>query len=77
MNQKKQGEFCRNASIEWRPITPLISTTSRLLGKGRHAVDESTKTIGKRLGSIGVENSEANRQAYRRMLFTTPGLTSV
>ena len=38
------------------------------------AVDESTKTIGKRLGSIGVENTESNRQAYRGMLFTTAGL---
>jgi len=37
-------------------------------------VDESTKTIGKRLQGIGVENTEANRQAYRGLLFTTPGL---
>ena len=54
----------------------LISTANSLAspGKGILAVDESTKTIGKRLGSIGVENTEANRQAYRGMLFTTPGL---
>jgi fructose-bisphosphate aldolase class I len=26
------------------------------------------------LGSINVENTEANRQAYRGMLFTTAGL---
>lgn len=37
-------------------------------------MDESTKTIGKRLQSIGVENTEANRQAYRGLLFTTPDL---
>ncbi len=43
-------------------------------GEGILAVDESTKTIGKRLGSIGVENTEANRQAYRGMLFTKAGL---
>ena len=43
-------------------------------GKGILAVDESTKTIGKRLQSIGVENTEANRQAYRGLLFTTPKL---
>lgn len=43
-------------------------------GKGILAVDESTNTIGKRLASIGVENSEENRQAYRGMLFTTDGL---
>jgi fructose-bisphosphate aldolase, class I len=43
-------------------------------GKGILAVDESTKTIGKRLASIGVENTEANRQAYRGLLFNCPGL---
>ncbi len=43
-------------------------------GKGILAVDESTKTVGKRLASIGVENTEGNRQAYRGMLFTTKGL---
>jgi fructose-bisphosphate aldolase class I len=43
-------------------------------GKGILAVDESTKTIGKRLASIGVENSEAMRQEYRGLLFTTPNL---
>jgi len=43
-------------------------------GKGILAVDESTKTVGKRLASIGVENTEDNRKAYRGMLFTTEGL---
>ena len=51
----------------------LIATARALAesGKGILAVDESTKTVGKRLGSINVENTEANRQAYRGMLFTT------
>ena len=43
-------------------------------GKGILAVDESTNTCGKRLSSIGVENTAENRQAYRGMLFTTKGL---
>lgn len=43
-------------------------------GKGILAADESTNTIGKRFDSIGIENTEANRQAYRDMLFTTPNL---
>ena len=43
-------------------------------GKGILAVDESTNTCGKRLASIGVENTEENRQAYRGMLFTTERL---
>merc|ERR1711918_100189 len=43
-------------------------------GKGILAVDESTKTIGKRLESIGVENTEEARQAYRGLLFTADGV---
>nr|WP_245611662.1 class I fructose-bisphosphate aldolase [Nevskia soli] len=42
-------------------------------GKGLLAADESTATIAKRFEKIGVENIEPNRQAYRDMLFTTPG----
>jgi fructose-bisphosphate aldolase class I len=38
-------------------------------GKGILAADESTDTIKKRLDSIKVENSEANRRDYREMLF--------
>lgn len=38
------------------------------------AADESTGTIGKRFDTIGVENTLANRQAYRELLFTTPDL---
>lgn len=54
----------------------LISTANAIAapGKGILAVDESTKTIGKRLASIGVENTEANRQAYRGLLFSCQGL---
>lgn len=43
-------------------------------GKGILAVDESTKTIGKRLQGIGLENTEQARQAYRGLLFSSPGL---
>ncbi|KMZ58915.1 Fructose-bisphosphate aldolase [Zostera marina] len=42
-------------------------------GKGILAADESTGTIGKRLASINVENTESNRQALRELLFCTPG----
>ncbi len=40
--------------------------------KGILAADESTGTMGKRLASIGVEQSEANRRDYREMMFRTP-----
>lgn len=39
-------------------------------GKGILAADESTGTIGSRFKSINVENNEANRRAYRDLLFT-------
>lgn len=39
-------------------------------GKGILAADESTGTMGKRLQNINVENSEANRRAYRELLFS-------
>eukprot|EP01137_Pigoraptor_chileana_P031568 Opistho-2@19580 len=41
-------------------------------GKGILAADESTGTIGKRFQSIALENTEANRRAYRQLLFTAP-----
>ena len=41
-------------------------------GKGILAADESTGTIGKRLGSVNLENTEDNRRKYRQLLFTTP-----
>ncbi len=34
-----------------------------ITGKGSLAVDESTKTVGKRLASKNVENTEENRKA--------------
>jgi fructose-bisphosphate aldolase class I len=40
-------------------------------GKGILAADESTSTIGKRFGKIGVENTEPNRRDYRELLFRT------
>ena len=42
-------------------------------GKGILAADESTATIKRRFEAIGVENTEQNRQAYRELLFRTPG----
>jgi len=42
-------------------------------GKGILAADESSPTIKKRFDTIGAESTEANRQAYRQMLFTTEG----
>ncbi|OEH77885.1 hypothetical protein cyc_05383 [Cyclospora cayetanensis] len=43
-------------------------------GKGILAADESTGTIQKRFDSIKLQNDEANRAAYRDLLFSTEGL---
>jgi fructose-bisphosphate aldolase class I len=52
----------------------LITVANALVesGKGLLAADESGPTIAKRFSEIGVESTEENRLAYRRLLFTTP-----
>ncbi|CAG9465036.1 unnamed protein product [Pedinophyceae sp. YPF-701] len=54
----------------------LIATAAKIASPGRGilAMDESNATCGKRLDSIGVENTEDNRRAYRELLVTAPGL---
>ena len=44
-------------------------------GKGILAADESMGTAGKRLASIGLENTEENRRAYRELLFSNASTT--
>lgn len=54
----------------------LLNDTARGMvgqGKGLLAADESTGTIGKRFKTIGVENTEENRRAYRELMFATAG----
>ncbi|KAL3515098.1 hypothetical protein ACH5RR_022000 [Cinchona calisaya] len=50
----------------------LVKTAKTVASPGRGilAMDESNATCGKRLASIGLENTEANRQAYRTILET-------
>eukprot|EP01018_Ginkgo_biloba_P017147 Gb_29436 [translate_table: standard] len=54
----------------------LVKTAKTVASPGRGilAIDESNATCGKRLASIGLENTESNRLAYRQLLLTTPGL---
>jgi fructose-bisphosphate aldolase class I len=57
-------------------IEQLAETAQAMVapGKGIIAIDESTGTIGKRFASVGLENTEENRRAYRELLLTTPKL---
>ncbi|GJM87893.1 hypothetical protein PR202_ga03892 [Eleusine coracana subsp. coracana] len=54
----------------------LVKTAKTIASPGRGilAMDESNATCGKRLASIGLDNTEENRQAYRTLLVTAPGL---
>jgi len=54
----------------------LVKTAKTVASPGRGilAMDESNATCGKRLASIGLENTEANRQAFRTLLVSVPGL---
>ena len=51
----------------------LVETANKICapGKGLLAADESTGTIQKRFDGAGIENTEANRAAYRSLLFRT------
>lgn len=42
------------------------------LGKGILAADESTKTIDKRFGALGIPSTPETHKKYREMLFNTP-----
>ena len=58
-------------------IEQLAETAQAMVaaGKGIIAIDESSATIAKRFASVGVENTEENRRAYRELLLTTPKLS--
>ncbi|KAH9329371.1 hypothetical protein KI387_001479 [Taxus chinensis] len=70
----QRASFSIRASASY--ADELVQTAKSVASPGRGilAVDESNATCGKRLASIGLENNETNRQAYRQLLLTTPGL---
>lgn len=57
-------------------ISILKSTAQALVapGKGILAADETTKTLQKRFDKIGLQATPETDLAYRKMLFTTPGI---
>jgi len=59
------------------PFLEELRATAKYIsgrGKGILASDESNATTGKRLESVGVENTEDNRRDWRQLLYTAPGL---
>eukprot|EP00608_Synchroma_pusillum_P003888 CAMPEP_0198425340 /NCGR_PEP_ID=MMETSP1452-20131203/4495_1 /TAXON_ID=1181717 /ORGANISM="Synchroma pusillum, Strain CCMP3072" /LENGTH=402 /DNA_ID=CAMNT_0044145695 /DNA_START=17 /DNA_END=1225 /DNA_ORIENTATION=+ len=57
-------------------LDEMIKTANTIAktGRGIAATDESNATTGKRLATIGVENTEENRRDWRELLYTAPGL---
>jgi len=70
-----RGESVLNMSLE-KYSDELKETAVKMVrpGFGLLACDESTGTVGSRLESIGLKNTEKNRQEWRQLLFTTPDL---
>ena len=59
-------------------VPDTLEATARslmALGQGLLAADESLPTIGKRFKALEISSTEESREAYREMLFTTPGLS--
>jgi fructose-bisphosphate aldolase class I len=56
--------------------TKLYETAAALLapGKGILAADESDGTAGKRLAMVRLDNTPDNRQIFRELLFSAPGI---
>lgn len=54
----------------------MYETVAALMapGKGILAADESDKTAGARLQMVHLPNDEGNRQDFRELLFTAPGI---
>jgi len=56
---------------------PEMRETAQYISRPGHGIlasDESNATTGKRLDSVGVENTETNRRDWRELLYTAPGL---
>jgi fructose-bisphosphate aldolase, class I len=56
--------------------TKLYETVAAMMapGKGILAADESDATAGKRLAMVHLPNEQGNRQDFRELLFTAPGV---
>ena len=70
----EQGEHA--TLLRMRDNADLYKIVSRLMqsGKGILAADESDATAGKRLDMVGLPNQPGNRQDFREILFTAPGI---
>jgi len=65
----KWAENANPLSVEQKKELRDIADRIVSNGKGILAADESSGTFGKRMATIGAENSETNRRIYRQTLF--------
>ncbi|MCK4177587.1 class I fructose-bisphosphate aldolase [Aciditerrimonas ferrireducens] len=70
------GAAAPGVAPQWAPAEGLVATARAMVaaGKGILAIDETPKTISKRLAAVGIEPSEEQRRAYRALLVDAPGL---
>lgn len=75
--QRSPSPVCVSRFEEENPYLEEMRQTAKRIsrpGRGILATDESVPTAGKRLGTVGLANSDANRRTYRELLYTTPNL---
>ncbi|OGE83994.1 MAG: fructose-bisphosphate aldolase [Candidatus Doudnabacteria bacterium RIFCSPHIGHO2_01_FULL_49_9] len=62
--------------LDQKQINELNSIAKQMVvsGKGLLAADESMGSIEKKFAKINIPSTEENRQVYRDMFFTTPGM---
>lgn len=76
-SRSRSARFLVNARVANNPFEEELRATAKYIatrGKGILASDESNATTGKRLDSVGVENTEEQRRNWRQLLYTAPGL---
>lgn len=72
------GQIVMTSNFEkTNPYADELKKTAAFIsapGKGILASDESNATTGKRLATVGLDNTVENRQAWRELLYSAPGL---
>ncbi|KAK9829379.1 hypothetical protein WJX72_005486 [[Myrmecia] bisecta] len=66
-----------NSFVSTNPYAEELKATAKYISRRGHGIlasDESNATTGKRLDSVGIDNTEDNRRAWRELLYTAPGL---
>lgn len=62
------------AELDKRNNLKLITRSLMTAGKGILALDESPKTVGKRLEKFGIANNSQNRHTLHQIMLTTPAI---